>query len=98
MDEVDVDVIDVGPELGQLVEPMLGRAPVVLIAPVAAERAQVVERNALIPPLDRLALGPSGAVKPIAKILEVGLGNDDREGLERRPSSDRRRPWARMAQ
>ena len=49
MDEMDRLAIDPGAEVRQLVEPRLLRAPVVLVAPVRHQPAQVVDRHAVLP-------------------------------------------------
>ena len=54
--------VDHRSELGERVEPRLGGAPVVFLAPIPAELTQIGERDALRPVLDRLGLWPAGAV------------------------------------
>ena len=85
--EVDALAVDLGDELGVLVELRLLGAPVVPGAPVLGELLQVAQRYPA-GPLDAGQLaGPAGVGEPVVQVVEVGLGDLDAEGLDRRRSS-----------
>lgn len=77
--EVNAQAVDVGLELRDGIEPGLGGAPVVAVAPVLAQLADVGQRNALAPVVDGLGVGPACARQPLAQVVEVGLANVDAE-------------------
>jgi hypothetical protein len=81
VEEVDVQPIDLGPELRDRVQPGLGGAPVVARAPVVAELLDVGERDALGPVVDGLLLRPASAVEPIVQIGKLRLADLDAERL-----------------
>ena len=81
MQQVEAQAAGGDPELRERVEARLGRAPVVAVRPVVAERLHARERDALAVVADRLALRPARRAQPGAQILEVGLGDGDPEGL-----------------
>ena len=60
----------------------LAAPPVVLVRPVPTHVLHVVEGDALRPVVDDLPLGPAGGGEAPAEIVEVGLGDVDREGLQ----------------
>jgi len=62
MNEMDVEPVDLGYEIGQAVQFRLALAPVVVAAPVAREVLHHRKRHALRVVGDRLALGPPGRV------------------------------------
>jgi hypothetical protein len=87
VEEVDVLPVDGGRELGERVEAGLLCPPVERRAPVLGELLQVVERDSVVPPCIGELVGPASAGKPVAQVVDVGLGNVD---VERRISpSDR---------
>jgi hypothetical protein len=79
VEEVDLEPVDLGAELGQRVQARLARPPVVTVGPVRAQLLQVGKRDALRPVVDRLAVRPAGAVKALTKIVELCLRNLDPE-------------------
>ena len=79
VDEVDVEAVDLGPELREAVEPGLRRRPVVLVEPVPAQLADVGERDPLRPVVDGLGLRPPGPAQPLAQVVEIGFGDVDAE-------------------
>src|SRR5205085_2995731 len=96
VDAVVPAAVEGGAELRERVELGLAAAPVVAAAPVLAQVARVVERDALGPAADRRGLGPAGAGEPVAQVGQVGLGHLD---PERAHGRDRRagRPVVRDA-
>lgn len=77
--DVEPEPVELGAELGQAVQPLLGRPPVVALAPVAAELAQIRQRDTLGPVGDRLGLRPARTGEAIAQVTQVRLGNLDVE-------------------
>jgi len=80
VNEVDVQSVDLGDEVGIGVQLRLDLAPVVLIRPVAHELLNGRERHALRIVADGFALGEAGRQESGAQIGEVCLGNVDAEG------------------
>ena len=78
--KVDPQAVDLGLEGGVAVQPVLARAPVVLVAPVGAYLFDVRERDSLRPVVDRFAFGPSGRAQAVAEIVDLGLLDSDRGG------------------
>src|SRR5687767_3127076 len=89
MDEMDVEPVDLGGEVREGVQPRLALAPVVLGRPIAREVLHERERHALRVILDGLLLGPARGREARTQILELRLGDVDRErldgGVVRRP-------------
>ena len=89
MDEVDVEPVDLGGELGQGVELRLALSPVVVRRPVAREVLERRERHALRRVRDGLLLRPPRGLNAPAKIIQlcvggaVGEGADDGGGVQR---------------
>lgn len=77
---VDVDAVDLAKELRPGVEGGLLGAPVVLVAPVVAELADVGDVRAVVPGGVRNGVGPAGAVEAVAEVVEDGVGDVDTEG------------------
>ena len=77
--EVDVEAVDLGAELREAVQPGLARPPVVVLQPVPAQFAGVVQRYPLGPVAHRGRLGPPGPAQPLPEILQLGLRNVDQE-------------------
>src|SRR5215475_985479 len=77
MDEVNVNPIDLRPELRELVQPGLRSSPVVLQLPVSAEVLDVIQRNPLRPVRYRLAFGPARAGKAPPQVIQVSFRNLD---------------------
>ena len=84
VDEVDVQPVDLGDEVGHRVELGLALAPVVLGLPVARDRLDRRQLHALRRILDALLLGPARGRDAGAQVLEVRLGEPDRERPDRR--------------
>jgi hypothetical protein len=80
VDELDVDAVDRGDELRQRIEPGLDLAPVIARFPVANQRLQPGQLNALRGVADRLAVGPARGPEAPAQIGDRSLGNIDAEG------------------
>jgi hypothetical protein len=80
--EVDALAVDLGGELRELVEPPLVRPPVVAVAPVPGQLAQVVAGDAVLPPGTRQLVGPAGRVQPAVQLVQVPLRDGDPEGLD----------------
>jgi hypothetical protein len=79
VDEVDVHPVDIGRELRQRVQPRLARAPVVIGSPVANERLDRRQLDALRPIGDDLAGGPARRRKAAAQLSELLLWNRNLE-------------------
>jgi hypothetical protein len=71
MDEVDVEPIDVGDEVGITIDPRLDLPPVVLLQPVIGELLDRIEPDALRVVVDGLALGPSRRGNPALEVVEL---------------------------
>jgi hypothetical protein len=80
VDEVDVDPVDLGRELGERVELRLGLAPVVVGLPVARERLERRQLHALRPIFDELLAGPACRRYASAEVVQVLLRNVNAEG------------------
>ena len=83
MDEVDAQAVDLGTELGELVDPGLRRSPVVLLGPVATELLGVGQRDPLGPVVDGLGLGPAGAAESVDQVRQLGVRCLDPERFNR---------------
>ncbi len=81
--EVNAQPVDLGAVLAERVQHRLAAAPVVIGAPVVDECAHAVERCALRPVVDRLAIGPARGGEPAAKVVEIGFADVQREGMDR---------------
>jgi hypothetical protein len=69
VDEMDLDPVDLGRELGERVELRLGLAPVVVSRPVARELLQRRQLHALRPICDELLAGPPRRGDPAAEVV-----------------------------
>ena len=79
VDEVDVDPVDLGDELRQLVEARLDGAPVVPVRPAPRECSHDVELYALRGVVDGLVLGPPRLADSPGEVVEIGLRELDSE-------------------
>ena len=77
VDEVDSEAVDLGPELGQAVQPCLGGPPVIPIGPIATEILEVRAWHPLGPVLDGLGIGPARPSQPSTEIGELRIGYPD---------------------
>src|SRR5580658_11250610 len=77
VDEVNVQPVDLGDEVGQRVQLLLALAPVVVCRPVAREVLHHLQPRALRVVGNRLALGPPGRVHAPAQLGEVRLRKTD---------------------
>jgi len=75
VEEVDVEAVELGHELGQDVQPGLEFAPVVDRRPGAGQVLHGGQRHPLGVVVDRLTLGPPGRIDPPAQPLQVLLSN-----------------------
>src|SRR5947199_385761 len=74
---MDPEPIDLQPELRKGVDARLSRPPVVPVGPVLTQTFQIVERDALRPVLDRLALRPAqGPGRRVAEVRGEGAAGD----------------------
>ena len=80
MDEVDVEAVDLGQELGECVQPRLDPPEVVLVAPVVRQGLHRGEWHALREIGHRFPLGPAGRPQSAAEVVDLGLGDLDPEG------------------
>jgi len=82
--ELDVQPVDLGDELRQRVERRLDLAPVVAVAPVFDERAQLRQLDTLGPVADGLLVGPARRPHAPPELVDLFLRNVDPEGADRR--------------
>ncbi len=82
MQEVDRQPVDGSAELRDAVQALLGRAPVVLVAPVPAQLSDDVQRHPLRPVRHRLLLGPARPGQAQPQVVDVGLRNADPEHFD----------------
>jgi hypothetical protein len=82
VDEVDLDPVDLGPELRERVELRFGLAPVVVGGPVPRELLQRRQLDALRPVRDELLAGPARRRDAAAQVVQLLLRNLDVEGLD----------------
>jgi hypothetical protein len=75
VEEVDVEAVELGHELGQGVQPGFEVAPVVDRRPGAGQGLHGGQRHPLGVIVDRLTLGPPGRLDPPAQPLQVLLSN-----------------------
>ena len=82
MDEVDVDPIDLGNELGERVELRLARAPVVLGRPVAGQLLDGRQLHALRTIGDELLRGQPPELDAPSEVVQGPLRDVDLEGAD----------------
>ena len=75
--EVEILPVDLGGELGELVEASLRLAPVVAVPPVFRQALEVVHGHAAGPRLARALVGPAGQVEAGREVVECGLRDVD---------------------
>src|SRR3954447_18943926 len=83
MNEMDIEPIDLGDEVWQILQSLLALAPVVLCRPIARECLHRRELHALRQIVDGLLLGKARRRDAGAQVLEVRLGSLDRERADR---------------
>ena len=83
VEEVELQAVDLGQELGQAVQRGLDLAPVVGGRPVAGQGLHGRQRHPLAVVVDRLTLGPAGRIDPPAQLGRVLVGDADLEGADR---------------
>jgi catechol 2,3-dioxygenase-like lactoylglutathione lyase family enzyme len=79
VDEVDLEVVDLGGELGHGVQPPRHPIHLVLALPVGAEVPRVGERQPLRPVVDGLGVGPARPRQPLAQVGDLALADLDSE-------------------
>jgi hypothetical protein len=77
VDEMNVQPVDLGDEVRQVVQSRLARTPVIVRSPVAHEVLHHREPDALRVVGDRLALGPPGSVHASAQLGKLRLRETD---------------------
>src|SRR5690606_30779390 len=77
--KVDVDAIDFREVLGEAVEGGFVSAPVIAVAPVVAQFADVLDIGAVVPAGAGYGVGPPSAGKASAKVVEDCVGDVDLE-------------------
>jgi hypothetical protein len=75
VDEVDLDPVDLGCELGERVQSLLALAPVIVGRPVAGERLQRRQLHALGAVGNELCRRPPRRGYPAAEVVQVLLRN-----------------------
>jgi hypothetical protein len=83
--ELDVQPVDLGDELRQLVERRLDLAPVVVCAPILDERLELGQLDTLGPVADGLLVRPPCRRHAPAEVEEIPFRNVDPEGSDRDP-------------
>ncbi len=78
--EMDVQPVELDQEIGMGVERRLARAPVILLGPISREILHHGERNALVPVVDLLLVGPAGGADAGVEVVDRGLRHVDGEG------------------
>src|SRR3954453_15108276 len=79
MNEMDIEPIDLGDEVWQVLQFLLALAPVVLGRPIARECLHRRELHALRQVVDGFLVGPACGSDASTQVLEVGLGGVDPE-------------------
>jgi hypothetical protein len=82
--ELDVQPVDLGDELRQRVQRRLDLAPVVAVAPVLDERAQLRQLDTLRPVADSLPVRPARRPNAALKFVDLLLRHVDPERADRR--------------
>ena len=82
MDEMQPRSVDLGDEVVERVEPLLAATPVVGIAPIVDELAQVFEINAVLPPPGGSRFGKPSPGEPRPQVDQRFVGNRNREGRD----------------
>ena len=82
MNEVDVEIVNNGLELVELVQPALLFPPVELVTPVGDELRQIVELGAVVPVGALELIRESGPREPCPKILQHGIRNGNLKGSD----------------
>ena len=84
--EMDAQAVDRGRELRDGVEPPLRRPPDVVLRPARTAMLEALERHALARVGGRL--GPARRAQPSAQVLQLGVGDAQREPLDHRRDAD----------
>ena len=74
--------VDLGDELVEHVEPRLLGAPVVPVAPVGDEIADLVDRGAVSQPVPGIGVGKAGELEAAAQVVEHRVVDLDAERLD----------------
>jgi hypothetical protein len=80
-DDVDVQALDLRPELAELIEPPFLGAPVEIGRPVRDQVLHVAEIGAVIPARILDLVRPPRPLQPFSQVVEAGLGHRDLEGV-----------------
>ena len=81
MDEVDVDAVDIGDELGQSIQPRFDLAPVVLVRPIVRELLHRRELHALRCVTDEFLVRPLCRGDPPLQVRECLVGRSLKANL-----------------
>jgi hypothetical protein len=79
MDEVNIQPIDLGQELGETIELRLESAPVVLSLPVVDKRFSILQADTLRPVGDGFRIRPSSSGQSLLQVLNLGVRDRDGE-------------------
>ena len=82
MHEVHLGAVDLGEEVRERVQPLLGPAPVVGATPIVDELGQIPELRSVVPIRIGELFRQPRTRQPFAKIDQVRLGNVDGEGFD----------------
>ena len=83
VDEMDRLAVDARAEVLKLVEPRLVRSPVVLVAPVLHQLAQIVDRTTVLPARAHDLVREPGLREPAAQVRKHRVVDADLEPLDR---------------
>src|SRR5215207_185469 len=89
MNEMDVEPIDLGDEVWQVLQFLLALAPVVLCRPIARECLHRRELHPLRQVIDGFLVGPACGSDPSTQVLQVRLGSLDLERSQHDVCRDR---------
>jgi hypothetical protein len=79
VNEMQIEPVDLGDEMGERVQLALLRAPVEAVAPVVEQLPEVFEVRPVIPAAPGDLVGPPRARDALAQVGERPLGNRDAE-------------------
>jgi hypothetical protein len=80
---VDRQLAEAHAELRERIQSTLADTPVVALAPVSDQLAQILERHTLDPAIRGRGIGPAYPPQALLQIVERGVWNSDAEGFDR---------------
>ncbi len=79
--EMNIQPVDLGGELGETIEQRLPPAPIVVTGPVPADLLDPLQRHALAPVVDRFGLRPAGPAQSRFQVVQNVVVDGDTKGL-----------------